>query len=73
MLLYVQIDADGGYKMTEQFYTVKEVSELLKINERTVRSFIKSEHMRAYRVGKTWRIPYDALAEYLNENVNKKD
>ncbi|MGX7364689.1 helix-turn-helix domain-containing protein [Aerococcus suis] len=39
-----------------KLYTVEEVADMLKVSRRTVYNYIKSEKLRAYKIGKEWRI-----------------
>jgi excisionase family DNA binding protein len=43
--------------MKEKVYTVKEVSELLKIREEQVRNLLKKGIIKGFKVGKYWRVP----------------
>jgi len=40
----------------EKVYTVKEVSELLKIREAQVRNLLRQGHIKGFKVGKYWRV-----------------
>lgn len=50
--------------MTRAVYTPKEVAEMLKVNERTVRRWVRTGQLRAYRFGRQLRIPAEALEEF---------
>jgi len=52
------------------FYTVREVAELLKVSQATIRRLIKAGKLEAYRVGKQLRIPAEAVRGILE---NPKD
>ena len=50
----------------EKVYTVKEVSELLKVREEQVRNLLKKGVIKGFKVGKYWRVTkkeVDRLAE----------
>jgi len=50
----------------EKVYTVKEVSELLKIREAQVRNLLRQGTIKGFKVGKYWRVTkkeVDRLAE----------
>ena len=49
----------------EQYRTVKEVAALLRVNEVTVRRWIKDGELRAIEIGKGWRIGPDDLDAFL--------
>ena len=40
----------------EKVYTVKEVSELLKVREEQVRNLLKKGVIKGFKVGKYWRV-----------------
>jgi len=49
----------------DQYQTVKEVAERLKVAEATMRHWIKVGELRAIDIGKGWRIADADLAEFL--------
>jgi excisionase family DNA binding protein len=49
----------------DQYQTVKEVADRLKVAEATVRHWIKEGQLRAIDIGKGWRIADADLAEFL--------
>lgn len=51
-------------RATQTVYTPKEVAEMLKVNERTVRRWVRTGQLRAYRFGRQLRIPAEALEEF---------
>lgn len=55
----------------EQFQTVKDVADLLKIGEATVRRWIKDGELRAIDIGRGWRIAPDDLEEFLDRHANR--
>ena len=56
--------------MAEEFrsFKVVEVAERLRVDPRTVYNVIASGDLRAIKVGRLWRIPADALEDYLGAN-----
>ncbi|MFX1499361.1 MAG: helix-turn-helix domain-containing protein [Promethearchaeota archaeon] len=52
----------------ERVYTVKEISELLKIHWQTVLNYIKTGRLKAIRIGKGYRITKDSLDKFINDN-----
>ena len=48
-----------------EFLTPKEVAGILRVSPRTVQRWVKEGRLRAVRVGKLWRIPREALEEFL--------
>lgn len=49
----------------DQYQTVKEVADRLKVAEATVRRWIKDGQLRAIDIGKGWRIADADLDEFL--------
>ncbi|MDR0944703.1 MAG: helix-turn-helix domain-containing protein [Bifidobacteriaceae bacterium] len=47
------------------FLTVAEVAETMRVSGMTVYRLIHSGELRAVRVGRSFRVPSDALDEYL--------
>lgn len=55
--------------LTRQFLTVKEVADLLKVGEVTVRHWIKGSELRAIDVGREWRIAPSDLEHFLQRHA----
>ncbi len=49
----------------DQYQTVKEVADRLKVAEATVRHWIREGQLRAIDIGKGWRIADGDLADFL--------
>ena len=49
----------------DQYQTVKEVADRLKVAEATVRQWIKEGQLRAIDIGKGWRIADSDLGHFL--------
>lgn len=47
-----------------EVYTLKEIEDLLRVTRRTLYNWIKSGKLKAFRVGKEWRITKEALEEF---------
>lgn len=56
---------------TGQFQTVKDIADLLKVGEPTVRRWIKDGDLRAIDVGRGWRIAPEDLEEFLGRHANR--
>ena len=46
---------------------VKELAEVLSISRNTAYALVRSGQIRSIRTGRIYRIPKDALIEYLNK------
>lgn len=50
--------------MSEKYYTVDEISELLKIHPKTVQRYIREGKLKAAKVGKSWRVSGHDLSTF---------
>lgn len=48
-------------KLQDQYYTIYEVADILKVHHNTIRRAIKDGRLKAERIGKTWRIKKDEI------------
>ena len=53
--------------MSSSLFTIQQVMEHLQIADETIYRYIRSGKLRAIRVGGLWRIPSEALDEFLGE------
>lgn len=51
-----------------EFYTVEQVAELLKVHWQTVLNYIKSGKLKAVKLGKGYRISKEAFNEFIKDN-----
>ena len=54
-------------KNTERFLDPNEVSELLKINYRTLLNLVNQKKIIAYRIGRIYRIPISSINHFLEK------
>lgn len=54
-------------KKDEQFYTAKELAELLKVNIMTIYRYIKAGKLKAFKIGKEFRIVKKEFDDFLNK------
>ena len=47
---------------------VKDLAEILSISHNTAYALVRSGQIRSIRTGRTYRIPKDAVIEYLNKS-----
>lgn len=56
----------------EQYYTIEEVAKMLKVVYLTVYRWIKSEKLKAFKIGKQYRIKEKDLNNFIeNSNAEK--
>lgn len=49
----------------KQFYTAKELADLLQVNIMTIYRYIKSGKLQAYKIGKEYRIDHKTFKDFL--------
>jgi excisionase family DNA binding protein len=49
----------------EKYYTVKDISKMLKIHEETVRRAIRDGRIESVKFGRDYRIKHDSLVKFL--------
>lgn len=52
--------------MEKQYYSVKDVSNLLGVGARTVQRYIHAGKIKAVKIGKEYRINEQSLKEFMN-------
>jgi excisionase family DNA binding protein len=55
--------------MTAQYLTIKEVAELLRVSDQTVRNYIKNGSLLAIKFGSSHRAPVRIHVEALNNFI----
>jgi excisionase family DNA binding protein len=55
--------------MRSRFLTVAEVAEIMRVSKMTVYRLVHSGEMPAVRVGRSFRVPQDAVETYLSTAV----
>ncbi|GGT45928.1 helix-turn-helix domain-containing protein [Streptomyces sp. NPDC089424] len=51
-----------------QFLTVAEVAAVMRVSKMTVYRLVHSGHLPAIRVGRSFRVPENAVHEYLRDS-----
>jgi len=51
----------------EEFYTVKEIAEILKVNKVTVQRWCKTKDLPAVKIGKSYRIEKSDFEEWYSQ------
>ena len=57
----------------EKLYTTKEVAEMLKLNERTIKRYIKEGTLKAVRIGSAVRITEQAIKDMMCEYTPEEE
>jgi excisionase family DNA binding protein len=55
--------------MNERLYTIKEVTEVLKVSQATVYRMMYSGRLPRVKIGKSVRIPVSAVEAVIKENT----
>ena len=53
-----------------EVYTLKEIEELLQVTRRTIYNWIKGGKLKAFRIGKEWRVTKEALEEFTQTGTD---
>jgi excisionase family DNA binding protein len=53
-------------------YSVEEVTQILKVTQRTLYNYIKSGSLKAVKVGKYWRVKQEDLREFINKGTEEQ-
>lgn len=56
-----------------KFLTVAEVADIMRVSRMTVYRLVHSGELPAIRVGKSFRVPEEALTQYLRESATDAD
>ena len=54
-----------GLDNLQDILTVKQLAEFIQVSELTVRRAINSNQLKAFKVGREWRIEKEAVIEWL--------
>lgn len=46
-------------------YSIQEVADILKVDHKVIREAVKDGSLKAFRVGRQWRITQEALVDYM--------
>jgi excisionase family DNA binding protein len=56
-----------------EIYTIPEVAKILRVNQVTVNRLIKRQELKAYKIGKVYRITKEELESYLQKSITVND
>lgn len=58
-------------KNTKEFYKAEELAEKLEVNIMTIYRYIKAGRLKAYKIGKEFRIDKDEFNTFLKSVITK--
>ena len=58
-------------KQQKEFFTAKELAEKLRVNIMTIYRYIKAGKVKAYKIGKEFRIEKKEFNNFLNKTKTK--
>lgn len=53
-----------------EIYTLEEIQEILHVTRRTIYNWIKDGKLKAFKVGKGWRVTREALEDFTKTGTN---
>jgi putative molybdopterin biosynthesis protein len=53
------------------YYTAKELAEMLSVNIMTIYRYIKAKQLKAFKIGKEFRIEHSEFEQFINKAKNK--
>jgi len=57
--------------MSDEFYKAEDLAEKLKVNIMTIYRYIKAGKLKAYKIGKEYRIDREEFNKFLNSVKTK--
>ena len=61
--------------MFEQYKNIlssQDVKNILHISRNTVNSLLRKGEIKAFQIGRTWKIPKESLEIYINDKLNEE-
>lgn len=59
--------------MDRNYYTVEQISQMLKIHPKTIQRYIREGKLRATKIGKSWRVSGHDLSKFTEKASNVSD
>ena len=56
---------------SKEFYTTQELANKLRVNIMTIYRYIKAKKIKAYKIGKEFRIPLEEFDKFLSRTKVK--
>ena len=57
---------------TIEILTVEELAETLYINRNSAYDLCRSGEVHAFRIGRVWKVPRQAVSDYIYEKMNRQ-
>jgi excisionase family DNA binding protein len=57
----------------KEFYSPEEIGQMLGLSDETIRGYIRSKELQAYRFGKSWRVHKKDFEKFLEAHKNKDE
>jgi len=54
-----------------KFYLVEELAKVLRVSKMTIYRYIKAKKIKAYKIGKEFRIDYEEFNKFLDKAKTK--
>lgn len=54
--------------MTDKFYTLDEIAEMLDVSTRTIRNYINAGKLAAYRFGQAYKVQESDLKTFIEKS-----
>lgn len=58
--------------MTDEILTIREVAELLKINEKTAYKLASASKIPGFKVGGSWRFQWPEITNWMKRKVEEQ-
>lgn len=71
-LPYNSPDSTCGERMADEILTIREVAELLKINEKTAYKLAAAGKLPGFKVGGSWRFERQEIANWIRRKVEEQ-
>jgi excisionase family DNA binding protein len=55
--------------MTTPFYSIEDLTQILKLHPKTILRFIHEGKIKAQKIGRSWRVSQEALKEYTHAEL----
>jgi len=52
-----------------KLYTIEEITDILKVTQRTLYNYIKSGSLKAVKIGKYWRVKQIDLQKFVDQGT----